>query len=209
MSMTQKHKRWCTYGGESINRPQIDINRKTLDIRTWEKRLFPDIFSIITDMLVPSFYHCFETRIIQIFDRYLSHFRTSVSTSSLSAKRLPPRPNRFTRQTLPTVNGKHFCMNILCVEFFCPQKKTHKSTLLFDCTLLKHGRHFDHWNQPLNMRMRVCYLDCHEARLCCYLIIHIEKLLHPLLLFYFHLWPIYWLSLIFNRTITSAIIFLR
>jgi hypothetical protein len=32
-------------------------------------------------------------------------------------------------------------------------------------------------------------LDCHEARLCCYL-------LRPLQLFYFHLWHIYWLSLI-------------
>jgi hypothetical protein len=51
-------------------------------------------------------------------------------------------------------------------------------------------------NQPLNMRMRVCYLDCHEAGLCCYLVIHIEILLHPWQLFYFHLWPIYWLSLV-------------
>jgi hypothetical protein len=24
------------------------------------------------------------------------------------------------------------------------------------------------------MRMRVCYLDCHEVGLCCYLVIHIE-----------------------------------
>jgi hypothetical protein len=40
--------------------------------------------------------------------------------------------------------------------------------------LLKHGRHFDYWCQPLNMRMRVCYLDCHDAGLCCYLVIQIE-----------------------------------
>jgi hypothetical protein len=33
------------------------------------------------------------------------------------------------------------------------------------------------------MRMRVCYLDCHEAGLCCYLVIHIEILLHLLQLF--------------------------
>jgi hypothetical protein len=26
------------------------------------------------------------------------------------------------------------------------------------------------------MGMRVCYLDCHEARLCCYLVIHVENL---------------------------------
>jgi hypothetical protein len=49
----------------------------------------------------------------------------------------------------------------------------------------------------MNMRMRVWYLDCHETGLCCYLVIHIENQLHPLQLFYFHLWPIYRLSLVF------------
>jgi hypothetical protein len=33
--------------------------------------------------------------------------------------------------------------------------------------------------------MRVCYLDCHEAGLWCYLVIHVENLLRPLQLFYF------------------------
>jgi hypothetical protein len=66
----------------------------------------------------------------------------------------------------------------------------HNRTQLFDSIFLKHGRHFDNWNQPLNMRMRVCYLYCHETGLCCYLLIHIENLLQP---FCFHLWPIYWL----------------
>jgi hypothetical protein len=44
--------------------------------------------------------------------------------------------------------------------------------------------------------MRVCYLDCHEAGLCCYLVIHTENLLHPLQLLYFHLWPVYWLTIV-------------
>jgi hypothetical protein len=42
------------------------------------------------------------------------------------------------------------------------------------------------------MRMRVCYLDWHEAGLYCYLLIHIKNLLPLLLLFYSHLWHIYW-----------------
>jgi hypothetical protein len=42
----------------------------------------------------------------------------------------------------------------------------------------------------------ISYLDCHEAGLCCYLVIHIENLLRPLQLLYFHLRPIYRLSLI-------------
>jgi hypothetical protein len=33
----------------------------------------------------------------------------------------------------------------------------------------------------------MCYLDCHEAGLCCYLVIHIGNLLCPLQPFYFHL----------------------
>jgi hypothetical protein len=48
-------------------------------------------------------------------------------------------------------------MNILCIVSFCPQE-THKRTLLFDSTRLKHGHSYDYWNRPLNIHMRVCYL---------------------------------------------------
>jgi hypothetical protein len=74
----------------------------------------------------------------------------------------------------------------------------HNRTLLFGIILLKHGHHFDYWNQPLNMRMRVCYLDCHEVGLSCYLEKNIENLLRTLQLFYFHLWINYWLYLIYT-----------
>jgi hypothetical protein len=106
-----------------------------------------------------------------------------------------PVVNCFTQQTLPTVNRKHFFMNIVCIESFCPQK-THNRTLLFCSILLKQARHFDYWSQPLNMRIRLCCLLCHEAGLCCYLVIQVENLLRPLQLFYFHLRPIHWLSLL-------------
>jgi hypothetical protein len=46
-----------------------------------------------------------------------------------------PVVNFFTRQTLPTVNRKHFFMKILRVESSCPQK-THNITLLFGCLVL-------------------------------------------------------------------------
>jgi hypothetical protein len=103
--------------------------------------------------------------------------------------------NRFTRQTLPTANSKHFFLNILCIESFCSQK-WNSIRLLFGITFLKHGRHIDYWNQPLNMLMRVYYLDSHETRLCCYLVIQLGNRLRQLQLFYFHLWPIYWLTLV-------------
>jgi hypothetical protein len=41
------------------------------------------------------------------------------------------------------------------------------------------------------MRMRVYYVDCHEAGLCWYLVIHIQTLIRPLHLLYFQMWPIY------------------
>jgi hypothetical protein len=83
-------------------------------------------------------------------------------------------------------------MNVSCIESFYPQKNA-KRTLLFGSWPRKNGRHFDYWNQPLIMGMRICYLDCHDARLCC---------LRPLQLFHFHLRLIYWLSLI-QRSWTS------
>jgi hypothetical protein len=51
------------------------------------------------------------------------------------------------------------------------------------------------------MYMHVCYLDCHDTGLWCSLVIHIENLLHPLQLFYFHLWPIYWLPHLYRVVI--------
>jgi hypothetical protein len=106
---------------------------------------------------------------------------------------LGPVVNRFTRQTLPNVNRKHFFMNILCIEFFCSQIY-HNRTLILSSTPFKQGRLFYYWNQPLNMRILICYLDCNEAALFCYLLVHIGNLLYQLHLFSFYLWPIYWLS---------------
>jgi hypothetical protein len=102
--------------------------------------------------------------------------------------------NRFTRQTLPTVKRKYFLWISFALSPFA--HKTHKRTLVFGSIFLKHCRHFASWNQPLNMCMLVCYLDCHESGLCCYLVIHVEHLLLSLQLFHFRLWPIYWLSLV-------------
>jgi hypothetical protein len=48
------------------------------------------------------------------------------------------------------------------VGSFRPQK-THNITLLFGNTLLSHSRNFHCWNQPLNMCLRVFYLECHEG----------------------------------------------
>jgi hypothetical protein len=92
---------------------------------------------------------------------------------------LHPAVNRFTRQTLPTMNREKLFMNILCIESSCPQKRrtTERSSSI---VYSKYSRHFDYRNQLLNKRMRACYLDCHEAGLCCNVVIYTETLLRPL-----------------------------
>jgi hypothetical protein len=91
----------------------------------------------------------------------------------------------------PNRKQEYLFTNILCIQSLCSQK-AHNRTLLFG-SILKHGRHFCYWNQPMNTRMRVCYLDSYEVGLCCYLVIHIEILLRLSEPLYFHWWPIYWL----------------
>jgi hypothetical protein len=58
---------YVIYEGVSVNRTQMDIKRKTCDIRTWKKHLVLDISSTNTDTLVPSLYQCVETRSIELF----------------------------------------------------------------------------------------------------------------------------------------------
>jgi hypothetical protein len=125
--------------------------------------------------------HCqfIETRSMKFFDCCLSHFCASVSAYLSSAKHLPQRWNYFSWQTLPTTNRKHFFMNILYTESFC-LRKTQNRTLPLGSMLLEHGHQFYYWNQPLIICMRVCYLDHHEAGLCCYTVMNIKNLLHPL-----------------------------
>jgi hypothetical protein len=131
----------------------------------------------------------------------LSHFRTLVSTSSSSAELWPPTCEQLYVTDTFDRKQETFLYEFPLHWVLLPTKR-HNRTLLFGTTVHKHGRHFDYWNQPLNMRTRVCYLHCHEAGLCCYLVIHIENLLRPLLLFYFHLCPVYWLPRI-RRTKSS------
>jgi hypothetical protein len=86
-------------------------------------------------------------------------------------------------------------MNILYIESFSPQK-THSRMLIFGiihllarlpfCLLKPASEHVHARLLPkLSWSWTVLLL-----------VIHIENLLCLLQLFYFHLWPIYWLSLI-------------
>jgi hypothetical protein len=89
------------------------------------------------------------------------------------------RISRLSCEPLYATNTSHrkqetFLCYVLCIESFSTTKSYNK-TLFLGSTLLKHGRRFDYWNEPLNIRMRVCYLSCHEAGLCSHVVIHIES----------------------------------
>jgi hypothetical protein len=53
--------------GESVNRSQMGIKRKTCDIRTLKKHLFLNISSTNIDTLVPSLYQCIKTCSTEVF----------------------------------------------------------------------------------------------------------------------------------------------
>jgi hypothetical protein len=158
------------------------------------KYLFLDIRSTNTDTLVPSLYQCVETQSTEVF-WLLSQPPLHLVRHQLRLSNVPERISQPSCELLYTTNTSHHKQETFLYEYPLHRvllpTKMHNRILFFASTLLKHGCHFDYWNQPLNMHMRTCYLDCHEAGLCCYLVIHIENLLRQLQLSYIHVWPIY------------------
>jgi hypothetical protein len=82
-----KHRAWVltcllplTYQRESVNVSQMDIKRKTCDIRSWGKSTY---FSTYPPPTLIHLSHRVETRSIKsLIDCCLSHFRTSVLSST-------------------------------------------------------------------------------------------------------------------------------
>jgi hypothetical protein len=168
-----------------------------------KKQLFLDISSSKTDTLAPSLYRCVETRSIEIYSllsQSLPHLVGHHPRLSNVLERIP----RSSCELLYATNISHRKQETFLCEYPFAHKKTHNRALLFGSTLLRHSRHFYYWNQPLIRRMRVCYPDFHEGRLCCYLVILIGNLLHPLQLFHFHFWPTYWLSLAVSNGLQAS-----
>jgi hypothetical protein len=164
------------YEGESVNKLQLDTRRKTYDILTCEKTL------IARHILHQYWYTWLIALQVRRNPRALKSWLLSQPLPHLVGYHLLfsnviERISRPSCKPLYPTNCSHskpetFLYEYFCIEPFCPQE-THNITLLFGSTLLKEGRHFDYWNHPLNTHMRNCYLDCHEAGLCCYLVIHI------------------------------------
>jgi hypothetical protein len=177
----------------------MDIKHEICDIRTWKKQLFLDIWSTNIDILDPLLHQCVETCSLKVFWLLYQPLPHLVG-HHLRLSNVLERPPRPSCDPLYATNTSHRKQETFLYEYplhwiILPTKK-HNRTLLLGSILLKHSRHIDYWNHPLNMPMRACYLDCHKAGLCCYLVIHTGNLLHPLQIFNFQLWPINWLSLV-------------
>jgi hypothetical protein len=166
------------YEGESVDRSQMDIKHKTCEIWTWKKTFIScNILHqhwCICPTTLPVCQNPHHRSLLTVVSATCATWLGIICSFRITLREFPdPVVNHFTLQTLPTVNRKHFFMTKLCIKSFCPQRK-HIRMLFFDSTLLKHSCHFNYWNQPINMRMCVCYLDCHEAGLCCYWVTHVD-----------------------------------
>jgi hypothetical protein len=117
------------HDGGSVNRSQIDI------LVRWKHMIFePGKKTFISrHILHQHWYTCPIALPVRrnpqhwSHDCCLSHFRTwsciICDFRTSLTEFLDPVVNRFMRQTLPTVNRKHFFMNILCIKSFCSQRK--------------------------------------------------------------------------------------
>jgi hypothetical protein len=176
----------------------MDIKRKTCGIQTWGKETFisrhilhqhwdtcpislpmrrnpkhRSLLTVVSANSAPPFRHLLISKVHERISR---------------PSREPLYATNTSRRKQETLLGKYPLHWVLCPP---PPKNRQKCTLAFGILHLEDDRHFDSWNQPLNTLPR-----CHEAGLCCYLVIYIENLGHPLQLFYFHSWPIHGLSIV-------------
>jgi hypothetical protein len=169
------------YEGEPVNRSQMDIKSKTCDIRTWKKTF------ISRNILHQHWYTCPIVLPVRRDPQHRSVLSVVSATSApgRASSATFERPWANVSSQLWTAYAKnishrkeeHIFINIFCIESSCTQE-THNRTLLFCSRHPKHGRLFGYWNQPLNMRMRVSYLDYHRTGLYCYLVVHRKICVH-------------------------------
>jgi hypothetical protein len=130
--------------------------------------------------LLPSLYHCVRTCSVEVFLTVVS--ATSRRWSGIICYFWTSLREFFgpSCEPLYVMNTFHRKKETFLYEYSLHWvlllTRKRKGTLMFGSILLKHGRQFDYWNHPLNVRMCVCCLHRHETGLCCYLVIHIENL---------------------------------
>jgi hypothetical protein len=153
--------------------------------RTWKKNVFLNISCTNIDTFVPSLYQCRNPHHRSLL--------TPVSTSSVRPFQALSDQRNFCHQSWTALCYKRFPTRLGIISVWI-------SFALSPTTAALFGKYTPQARSPFwllepateHAHTRLC----HEAGLCCYLVVHIGNLLRPLQLFYFHLWPTHWLSVV-------------
>jgi hypothetical protein len=140
------------YGEQPVFRSQMDMKRKTCDIRNWTKHVFLFISPTNIDKnLSPLLYQRVETLSAEVFwllSQPLPHLRFNlfVISETFATKVAISRPSC---EPLYATNTSQHKQEIYLYKYplhwvFLPTNKKHNRKLLFGNTLLKHGHHFDY-----------------------------------------------------------------
>jgi hypothetical protein len=117
---------------------QMDIKRKTCDIRSWKKHSFLDISSTNNDTFVLSLYQCFETRSIEIIwllSQPLPHLLLDLFfiSETFTTKKAISRPN-FELLYATNISHRKQETSLYRISFalspFAHEKKMQNRTLL-------------------------------------------------------------------------------
>jgi hypothetical protein len=140
------------YEGESVNRSHMDIKLKTCDIRSWKKYLFFGISSSNIDPFVSVRRDPQRRSLLTVVSPTSAPGRASSGLSNVLE-----RISRPSCEWLYATNTSHrkreTCIYAYPLHWVLLPIKKHNRTLLFGSSLLKHGLHFDYWNQSLLPRL--------------------------------------------------------
>jgi hypothetical protein len=120
----------------SLHWSKIYVKYKTCDSRNWKKHIYVSTYPPPT-LLHSS--HCFTSASKPAAQKYFD-FVSATSAPPLQPLRHQrnvchdsrPSCEPLYTKTLPAINRKNFFMNILCIESFCPQKRTKNTALRYN-----------------------------------------------------------------------------
>jgi hypothetical protein len=157
----------------------MDIKRKTVICEPgWEKDLFLDISSTHTDTFLPLLYQCVETRSIECF-WLLSQTLPYPVGHQLRLSNVLEGISRPSCELLYATNTSHRKQETFLYEYplkwiLLPTESAQQNAVHSSITVANLSTETSLW-------ICACASDtCHEAGLCCYLVILIESLLLPL-----------------------------
>jgi hypothetical protein len=178
------------------NRSQTHIKRKACNVRTWKEHLFFNISSTNIDTLVPSLCQWVETHSVEVFCLLYEpfphlRFNPFVLKRNFTTEAQPLYATKNSQRKQKICSWISFALSPFAPKKECTRERC-SSVVKFTSTDATFTTETSQW--ACACASATYYLCCHEDGLCCYLVIRIEEQLRTLHLFYFHVWPSYWLS---------------